>query len=108
MPTAAAQSLIALDFVLGPTFEIALIDGPDRPATELLPVIDGRFLPNKVVVRRTSDMTETTIPVSLKPLLSGKPVFSSAPGVSVCQQGRCQPAVTSAVDLERLLVNREP
>ena len=103
MPAAAAQALIALDFLLGPTFEIAVVDVPSGGGAALLKVIEGRFIPNKVVVRRMADLSDDAIPSPLRPLLSDRPPVDGKPTAYVCQQKSCQPPVTTAAELETLL-----
>src|SRR5262249_3094300 len=72
-PTAASQALLALDFLLGPTQEVAIVDGTRRDETrEVLAALYRRFLPNKIVVRKTSSMSDDQLPANLAPLLKGK------------------------------------
>ena len=71
-PTAAGQSLVALDYVLAPSREFAVIAGDD-PAEfrEALKAIHGRFLPHKVVAP-----SKGTVPkelAELVPLLADRP-----------------------------------
>ena len=50
VPTAAGQSLVALDFLLAPTAEFALIAGNDPEEAQLaLREIHSKFRPNKVI-----------------------------------------------------------
>ena len=89
-PSAAGQSLAAIDFWLGPTFEIALIEGnassPDF--TTMQREIHERFLPNKVVAIRSSNMTDADLVPELV-LLKGKPSRGGQPTAYICEHGTC-------------------
>ncbi|MBL8795757.1 MAG: thioredoxin domain-containing protein, partial [Planctomycetia bacterium] len=51
---AAGQMLLALDFLLGPTQEFAVVGDPDHDETRrVLRTIRGRFRPNRVVALKT-------------------------------------------------------
>ena len=52
-PTGSTQMLCALDFALGPSFEIVVAGEPEAPATkEALAALSRVFAPNKVVLLR--------------------------------------------------------
>src|SRR6185369_15057472 len=66
-PTAAGQALVALDFLLGPTREVAIVDGSRTAETaEVLAALHRRFIPNKVIVRRSAAMTDDSLPPPLR------------------------------------------
>ena len=105
IPLAAGQSLIALDFLLGPTHELVLVEGTsrnqesgDRTQAEnvagILSELHQRFVPNKVVHRREATTTDESLPLSTRPVLSGKSVVNGEASLYVCRFGTCeQPAV---------------
>ena len=87
----ASQALIALDFAIGPTPELVLLEGgqPDK-ADQLLATFHRRFVPSYSVVRVS------------QPNNAGQPVFGSLEGkpeatsvtLYVCHLGACQaPAI---------------
>jgi uncharacterized protein YyaL (SSP411 family) len=95
-PRAAAQALIALDFHLGPAHEIVLVDGCDpRESDAALAQLSARFLPRKVVARRTADLTDSDISPALQPLLQGRIATSPALTAYVCDHGACRLPVSS-------------
>lgn len=89
-PSASGQALLALDFYLGPAFEIVLVEG--QPESKDLPVlltsIHQQFVPNKVLVIKRQFMGEAATDHPLK-LARGKPARGSVTTAYVCQQGTC-------------------
>lgn len=87
----ASQALIALDYALGPTPELVLIEGgePDK-ADRLLATFHRRFVPSYSVVRVSQP---SSVGQSIIPVCEGKPEASCVT-LYVCHQGACQaPAV---------------
>lgn len=84
-PRACGQALLALDFLLGPTSELVIIDANDQRAGPLWKEIWKRFLPHQVVIRWPVDREA---PAMLE-LLQGK---LSAPHslLYVCERGTCR------------------
>lgn len=91
-PMAAGQALLALDFLLGPTYEIVVCGEGDREADwkELF----QRFVPNRVVLQRPSDVDDAELPGVLQCLLAGKSAIGQSAAVYVCQSGMCQNPLT--------------
>jgi uncharacterized protein YyaL (SSP411 family) len=105
MPSSAGQSLIALDFLLGPTREIVVVAG-ERPddAQAARAAIHARFLPNKVVLQRPRDVADEQLPAAIGPLLVGKTAAQSgAPTLYVCERGACQLPVTGTDQIQSAL-----
>ncbi|MFO1093398.1 MAG: hypothetical protein U0992_08815 [Planctomycetaceae bacterium] len=87
-PRASSQALLALDFFLGPTPEIVLIDGRDRAeADAVLRDLQATFLPNRVIVR--GSIAERELPTVLQPLLGGRTAVDGQVTAYVCQHGAC-------------------
>jgi hypothetical protein len=111
-PTAAGQALLALDFLLGPTREVAIVDGARPEETvEVSRALHGRFLPNKIVVRKTPAMTDDQLPATLAPLLKGKTSGLSNATIYLCDHGTCGLPVVGVTGLEAALaddVKRQP
>ncbi len=90
-PRGAAQALIALDFAIGPTPEIVLMEGgqPEK-ADQLLSTFHRRFVPNYTLVRLSQpDAAQPPLEV----VAQGKPPASEL-SLYVCHQGACEaPAI---------------
>jgi uncharacterized protein YyaL (SSP411 family) len=89
---ASGQSLLALDFVLGPSHEIVVTDSIPPNAAEgdaALRELHSRFWPNKVVLRRPQSTEDAALPHVLKSLLTGKGSATSELHVFVCERGSC-------------------
>jgi uncharacterized protein YyaL (SSP411 family) len=96
-PSAAGQSLIALDFLLAPTKEFAIVSRPDDGEMRaVLETLASRFLPHKVVApaRVGAGVSE-----SLVPLLADRPVKDERATVYVCENRTCQAPVVGVAGL---------
>lgn len=96
-PMAAGQMLLASDFYLGPTSEIAIVGGKE-PADDrrVLADLQRRFIPNKVV----GYASEASIERAEAPrLLDAKGPIASGPTVYVCQGVTCQEPLVGADDV---------
>lgn len=104
-PSAAGQTLAAIDFWLGPTFEIALIEGSASSPefVSMQRTILDSFIPNKVVAIRPSTLVDADIPAELK-LLKGKPARGGQPTAYVCEHGTCGMPQVGAAALARVLL----
>jgi len=102
-PTAAGQSLVALDFDLAPPLEIAVIAGADAADFErTLDALYARFLPHKVVSPATAEQAQTlatTIPL----LADRKPIDADRATVYVCERFACRAPVVGVEGLEAAL-----
>jgi uncharacterized protein YyaL (SSP411 family) len=98
------QALLALDDLLGPAFELVLVNGqsPDESA-EVLRAINGRFLPNAVVARRPHEEDDSSIAPILQGTLAGKTSIDARPTLYVCERGTCRPPVVGARAIEDLV-----
>lgn len=97
-PRAAAQALLALDFHLGPSFEVAIVDGPDRAvADEFRARLATRFAPHVISVRRPAGAEEANLPTVLQPLFAQRPATGSTQ-FFICERGACRRPVTTVTD----------
>ncbi len=99
-PTAAGQSLIALDFLLAPVREFAVIAGPDPSEFDaVMGAIYRRFLPHKVVAPAPGpvppELVETTR------LLDSRPSMDGRTTTYICERFACQVPVVGVEGLER-------
>ena len=103
-PTAAGQALLALDFLLGPATEVAIVDGAKSEETgAVLQALHRRFLPNKIVVRKTEVMSHDPLPPALAPLLKGKTSRNGNTTIYLCDHGTCGLPVIGVKGLESAL-----
>ena len=87
-PTAAAQTLLALDMYLGPTYEMVLAgDLQEKTTTDILADLRRRFLPNKVMAFAARG-DQPSAP--LAELLQGKSMLGGGPTLYVCEGFTCQ------------------
>jgi uncharacterized protein YyaL (SSP411 family) len=95
-PTAAGQSLIALDFLLGRTKEIAVVAGNDRgELVEVLRRIRGRFLPHAVVAPTAPEEGERAEAARIVPLLADRPARGGKTTIYVCENFACREPVSA-------------
>ncbi len=93
-PTGFGRLLCALDTLLAPSQEIAIIGDPADPATQaLLAEVRKRFLPNTVVALKKPEEE------SMLPLLEGRTLVDGKPAAYVCENYTCKLPVTNAADL---------
>jgi hypothetical protein len=97
-PTAYAQSLIALDYALGPKCEVVLTpSAAGAPPEELLTVLRSTFLPRTLVL---VDRPGSSPPL---PLLLGKTPLEGRPTAYLCRERTCRPPLTRGEELRELL-----
>ncbi len=102
---AAGQSLIALDFLLAPIQEFAVIAGPDRAEYRaVLEVIAQRFAPHKVVAPATH--ADATALSPKMPLLADRPLKDGRTTIYICENFRCREPVVGLEGIEKALTER--
>jgi uncharacterized protein YyaL (SSP411 family) len=98
-PTAMGQSLLALDFHLGPTYELVIAGDPESAETKkVVADLRRRYFPNKVLAAATADP-----PPVLAQLLANRNSTDAAPTLFVCEGFTCQPPVKGAAAIEAKL-----
>lgn len=103
-PVAAGQILIALDFLLGPTYEMVLAgDLADEATASVLADLRRRYLPNKVLVLAGNSGEGNEPPAALSDLLVGKSMQGSAPTLFVCEGHTCQAPALGAEEIAHVL-----
>jgi uncharacterized protein YyaL (SSP411 family) len=99
-PDAFAHLLQALDFMLAPTREVALVapSGSDAGAglAELAAAVRAELRPHLVVAGGTEG-------TSSPPLLEGRPAVGGKPAAYVCESFACKAPVTDVSSLAALL-----
>jgi hypothetical protein len=96
-PTAAGQSLVALDFLLGDRREYAVISGDDPDEfREALEAVASRFLPHKVVAPRPpGDVSSAEIP-----LLADRPSREGRVTTYICERFACSEPLVGVAALK--------
>jgi uncharacterized protein YyaL (SSP411 family) len=82
-PTAMGQMLMAVDFQIGPTYELVITGEAD----DLLNDLQRKFLPNKVIAAVPPGADP---PTALADLFSGKGATDGQPRLYVCENFACQ------------------
>ncbi len=101
-PTAAGQSLIALDFFLAPPQEFAVMAGADPSEFRaVIEAIYARFLPHKVVAPATTEQASAL--TATVPLLADRPVRDGRTTTYICERFACQAPVVGLEGLEGAL-----
>ena len=103
-PLAFGYWLQALDFLIGPTMEIAVV-GEDPEREKLLNPLRQEFLPNKVLI--VTDMVKPKLGMEI-PLLEHKTTVDSQPAVYFCQNYTCREPLTKTSEVERFLRATDP
>jgi uncharacterized protein YyaL (SSP411 family) len=92
-PTAAGQMLIALDWFLGPTYEIAILGDSSQIATrQAIVELGRRYIPNKLVAFRAQGAPAANQSRVLNGLFANKD-GPALPTVYICQNFACQAPV---------------
>ncbi len=101
-PTAAGQSLVALDFVLAPAREFAVIAGGDPDGFRAaLGAIHERFLPHKAVAPASGAVSKEL--AELVPLLADRPARDGKVTTYICENFACQAPVVGSEALRAAL-----
>jgi uncharacterized protein len=101
-PSAAGQSLIALDFLLGSTRELAVISGADRGEFRaVLESVAARFRHHSVVAPVPAGQ-EARI-ARCVPLVANRPAHDGKTTTYICQGSTCEAPVSGVAGIEAAL-----
>ncbi len=101
-PAAAGQSLIALDFLLAPAREFAVIPGGDPAETRAaLEMIHAGFDPHKVVAPAPAEVTPELS--GLVPLLADRPSKEGKVTIYLCENFACRSPIVGLEPLRSAL-----
>jgi uncharacterized protein YyaL (SSP411 family) len=97
-PTGFGHALTALDLLIGPSLEVAIVGAADDAATRQLAdeVLSARFLPNAVVAIAAPGDERAAAVV---PLLRDRPQVDGRATAYVCRRFACRLPVTRPADL---------
>ncbi len=116
-PLSAGLSLMALDFLLGPTHEIVLAQGKQgvsevsskegvtnlNDGRKFIANLSRRFVPNKVLHDRPWQVSDNQLPSATRTILTGKTPQRESMTAYVCHQGTCEPPITGDQELKELI-----
>jgi uncharacterized protein YyaL (SSP411 family) len=103
-PMAMTETLVALDFLIGPVHEIALALPDAKAADDLAQVLRRTFCPRKVLVVGVPDSAEWRALETKIPFARDKVVQGGRPTAYICQLGRCQLPTTDALLFQQQIV----
>jgi uncharacterized protein YyaL (SSP411 family) len=103
-PAAAGQSLIALDFLLSQTREIAVVAGDDPAEFDAaLRSLASRFNPHQVVAPAPGPVSASL--AALVPLLAERPPIDGRTATYICRHFTCQAPIVGLEALQEALVD---
>ena len=103
-PVATGQILIALDLLLGPTYEMVLAGQlGDETTDRALAELRSRYLPNKVLAFAGNSATGHAPPAALSDLLVGKSIQGGGPSLFVCEGHTCQAPAQGEEEIAHVL-----
>jgi hypothetical protein len=102
-PSAYAQFLAALEFMIGPSHEIVVVGDLRREATSaMVRAVHRAFLPNKVFLSRGNDEPEGRVD-HLAPEVQGLAQADASPAVYLCHDSVCGGALTTVGEVRAAL-----
>jgi hypothetical protein len=102
-PSAYTQFLGALDFIIGPSREIVVVEGQNGGSSKaMVETIHREFVPNKVVLLRTADESGDRI-AALAPFTKDLRAQGDLPAVHICVKQSCQETITKLEELKAAL-----
>ena len=106
MPMAHAFVMTALDFILGPTFEVVVAGQPGAADTRsMLAAIDRPYVPNKVVVLRPSDGPDDV--VDLVPYARDQAPVGGEATAYICRNFACDLPTTDPAEAAARLAGKD-
>jgi uncharacterized protein len=107
-PGAYTQLMVALDFLMGPSFEIVIAGKPDADDTKkMLEMVQKPFIPNKVVVFRPAGEKSPEID-TLLPVISYTASPEGRAMAYVCRNYNCRLPTSDPGKIPELLGSRLP
>ena len=102
-PSAYTQFLAALDFIIGPSHEIVIVESQNgKNSKSIVEAIHRQFVPNKVLLLRPADRRQDRI-AALAPFIRELESQGDRPAVHICEQQSCQRTVTEVDQIETAL-----
>jgi uncharacterized protein YyaL (SSP411 family) len=102
-PAGFTQLMTAVDFALGPTYEIVIVGNPEKNDTKAMQrALNEKYLPNKVLLQFPTPGTAADI-VRLAPFLKDYKAIDGKATAYVCRNHQCQLPTTQTTEMLRLL-----
>ena len=103
VPSGYTQMMVALDFGIGPSYEIVIVGNPQAKDTkEMLNSLRKHFIPNKVVLLRPSDQEEPDI-IRLAKFTEYQSSLDGKATAYVCLDYACKMPTTDTEEMLKLL-----
>jgi len=103
-PSAYSQLMVALDFALGPSYEVVIAgDSRANDTREMLGAIRGRFIPNKVIILRPTEQGSPEID-NIAPFIRNHSSINGQATAYICSNYDCR-LPTSDIDTMLRLLN---
>ena len=103
-PSAYTQLMVALDFALGPSYEVVIAgDSPANDTREMLGAIRGRFIPNKIIILRPTEQESPEID-NIAPFIRNHSSINGQATAYICSNYDCR-LPTSDIDTMLRLLN---
>jgi uncharacterized protein len=103
IPSAHTQLLIALDFALGPSYEIVIVgDRQSDAVRQMLDILSRDFLPGKVVILRDTGRLSSPI-TDIAPWTKALRPLNNTATAYVCRQYHCELPVRDVESFKNLL-----
>ena len=94
VPRGFTQLLVAVDFLVGPSYEVVIAGAPDREDTRtMLEALRSRYLPNKVVLLRTDDLAR------IAPFTKAQTPIDGKATAYVCRDFTCSAPTTDVTTM---------
>jgi len=108
LPSAHTQMLMAVDFALGPAYEIVIAGDPAADDTrQMLRTLRSEFLPNSVVILRPTN-TPTPAITRLSEFIGALTAVQGRATAYVCREYACQRPTNDPVEMMRLVNEEQP
>ncbi len=103
MPSAHTQLLVAVDFAVGPSYEIVIAGGSqDNDMKQMVDAIRGQFVPNKIVILRPAEHKSSEID-SIAPFARHHSNIDGKATAYVCLGYNCKLPTTDISSMLKLL-----
>lgn len=103
LPSGYTQFLVAVDFALGPAYEVVIAGRPGAKDTaKMIQALDNRFMPNRVTLLRPTDQESPDI-VAISPFTKPHVSMDRKATAYVCTGNACKAPTTDIAEMLSLL-----
>jgi uncharacterized protein YyaL (SSP411 family) len=104
IPSAYAQMMVGLDFMISQSFEIVIVGKKDKKETQkIIESINSIYLPNKVIILKETDKKDS-LTEKLIPFIKDYNQIKNKATIYVCKNQQCQLPVTDIENMKKLLI----